>query len=228
MSMDFDANPELVANYERGPRWFIPGYDAIHTMAAAFLRNRIGPKGQILVLGAGGGFEISAMAKHGAWRFTGVDPSEQMIALARRILARDGVSSDRVELIAGYIPDAPQDNFHAATCFLTMHFVKDDGAKAEAFHHIYQCLKPGAPFLFVDGCADMASPSFERQLADYAEFARLQGAPEDLVAMALEMNRTRLNFASEERNLSLLAEAGFRDASLFSAGTLFRGWIARA
>jgi tRNA (cmo5U34)-methyltransferase len=226
--MDFDSNPELVANYERGPRWFIPGYDAVHVMAAALLRNRIGQNGRVLVLGAGGGFEISAMAKHGAWRFTGVDPSEQMLGLARRILARDGVGPGRFDLINGYIPDAPRDGFDAATCFLTMHFVKDDGSKAEAFKHIHNCLKPGAPFLYVDGCADMSGPAFDRQLADYAEFARLQGAPEDLIATALEMNRTKLNFVSAERNLTLMKSAGFEDPTLFSAGTIFRGWIARA
>ncbi|HAH10595.1 MAG TPA: class I SAM-dependent methyltransferase [Alphaproteobacteria bacterium] len=228
MAIDFDNQPDLVANYERGPRWFIPGYDAIHTMAAALLRNRIGQTGRILVLGAGGGFEITAMARHGAWHFTGVDPSEQMLALARRILARDGVPASRFELISGYIPDAPRGAFDAATCFLTMHFVKDDGAKAQAFQHIHACLRPGAPFLFVDGCADMASPNFARQLADYAEFARLQGAPEDIITMALEMNRSSLNFVTAERNLALMSDAGFSDITLFTAGTLFRGWIARA
>lgn len=228
MSFDFDNNPEMVANYERGPRWFIPGYDAIHTAAAAMLRTRIGLDGHVLVLGAGGGFEISAFARYGAWTFTGIDPSEQMLALASRILARDGVAASRVELIKGYIPDAPIAGFDAGTCFLTMHFIADDGAKADALRHTHRCLKPGAPFLLVDGCADKSSPKFDKQLADYAEFARLQGAPEDLVQRALDMNRTGVNFVPPERNLELLDQAGFRNAENFYAGTLFRGWIAIA
>jgi hypothetical protein len=50
---DFDRNPALSDNYERAPRWFVPGYDASHAMAAVLLRDRIGERGHILVLGAG-------------------------------------------------------------------------------------------------------------------------------------------------------------------------------
>jgi hypothetical protein len=34
----FDRNRALSASYEQGPRWFIPGYDASHAMAAVLLR----------------------------------------------------------------------------------------------------------------------------------------------------------------------------------------------
>ena len=50
---DFDRNWALTDNYEQGPRWFIPGYDASHAMAAVLLRDRIGDRGRILVVGAG-------------------------------------------------------------------------------------------------------------------------------------------------------------------------------
>ena len=52
---DFDRSPAITENYERGPRWFVPGYDLSHAMAAVLLRDRIGENGHILVVGAGGG-----------------------------------------------------------------------------------------------------------------------------------------------------------------------------
>jgi tRNA (cmo5U34)-methyltransferase len=72
---DFDRNPALSDNYERAPRWFVPGYDASHAMAAVLLRDRIGERGHILVLGAGGGVELSVFAQECQdWTFTAVDP----------------------------------------------------------------------------------------------------------------------------------------------------------
>ena len=52
---DFDRSPAITENYERGPRWFVPGYDLSHVMAAVLLRDWIGENGHILVVGAGGG-----------------------------------------------------------------------------------------------------------------------------------------------------------------------------
>jgi tRNA (cmo5U34)-methyltransferase len=62
-TFDFDQNSTLTDNYDRGPRWFIPGYDASHAMAAVLLRDRIGEGGRILVIGAGGGIELSVFAR---------------------------------------------------------------------------------------------------------------------------------------------------------------------
>src|SRR5216683_2455812 len=81
---NFDRNPALIDNYERAPRWFVPGYDASHAMAAVLLRDRIGERGRILVVGAGGGVELSVLAREcQGWTFTGVDPSVEMLRQAK-------------------------------------------------------------------------------------------------------------------------------------------------
>lgn len=38
--MDFDRNPAIVENYDQGPRWFMPGYDASHLIATVLLADR--------------------------------------------------------------------------------------------------------------------------------------------------------------------------------------------
>lgn len=227
---DFDKMPGLAEGYERGPRWFVPGYDASHVMAATLLSDRIGERGRVLVLGAGGGVELSVLAQASSgWTFVGVDPSEQMLAVADQKLRALGLEA-RVQLVRGYIPDAPAGPFDAATCFLTLSFIPDDGARLDALKHIRRRLVAGAPFLMITGIthsADKTSPAFERQLRLYRAFARQNGAPEDLIATASEGVR-RLHALTPEREEALLREAGFGDVELFYAGLMIRGWSAIA
>jgi tRNA (cmo5U34)-methyltransferase len=80
------ADPEMVARYEEGPRKFIPGLDHMHRMAAQLLAERVATDARVLVVGAGGGQEIKAIAAlQPCWRFDGVDPSAEMLELARRL-----------------------------------------------------------------------------------------------------------------------------------------------
>ena len=224
----FDRNPALSDNYEQGPRWFIPGYDVSHAMAAVLLRDRIGEQGQILVLGAGGGVELAVFAREcEGWTFTGVDPSAKMLALARRKVEAAG-AAERVALIQGYIEDAPKQGFDAATAFLVLPFVPDDGRRLQALREIRARLTPGAPFLMINGCTDMSSPRFEDDLRLYAASARRNGAPVEMVEAAVRMQRENLSFVPREREEELLAEAGFSGVRLFYVGLWVFGWIATA
>lgn len=225
---NFDKDKALAADYDRAPRWFVPGYDVSHVMAATLLADRIGERGRVLVLGAGGGNELLAFSQAvPGWSFVGVDPSENMLALARRKLEAASVA-ERTELIRGFIADAPEGPFDAATCFLTLHFIPDDGARLEALQHIRRRLAPGAPFLMINLCADKSSPAVERQLRCYGAFARRSGAPEAVAMSAPQAVRDNLPAVSPAREEALLGEAGFGDVELFYVGLTFRGWIASA
>src|SRR5690349_18927125 len=122
----FDRNPTLSDNYERAPRWFVPGYDASHAMAAVLLRDRIGDQARILVVGAGGGVELSVFAREcQGWMFTGVDPSVEMLRQAKVKLETVGASV-RVSWVQGVVENSPLGPFDAATAFLALNFVPDD------------------------------------------------------------------------------------------------------
>jgi tRNA (cmo5U34)-methyltransferase len=224
---DFDRNPVVTENYERGPRWFVPGYDASHAMAAVLLHDRIGEQGHILVVGAGGGVELSVFAREcPGWKFTAVDPSAEMLRQARVRLESVG-AADRVTWVEGEVEEAPKGPFDAATSFLALNFVDVDRRLA-ILRDIHACLKQGGPFLIIDGCSDKYSPRFDDDLRVYAEFARRNGAPEDLVQRAVEMQRNSLHGVLPECEVALLSEAGFVDTRLFYAGLSVFGWIARA
>jgi len=223
----FDRDPALSDNYERAPRWFVPGYDASHAMAAVLLRDRKGEHGRILVVGAGGGVELSVFAREcQGWTFTGVDPSVEMLRQAKVKLETVG-ALDRVSWVQGTVENSPRGPFDAATAFLALNFVPDDGRLA-TLQEIHARLKPGGSFLMINGCSDKNSARFQDDLRVYAAFARRNGAPEDVVQRAVRMQRESLSYVRPEREVALLAEAGFGDVRLFYTGFWVFGWIARA
>ena len=76
-----------VDSYNEGPPRQVPGYSSLHRMVSMLLEERTPADGRILVLGAGGGQEIKALAEaHSGWTFDGVDPSADMLRLAKRVV----------------------------------------------------------------------------------------------------------------------------------------------
>lgn len=228
MNKGFFDDPEKVAAYEQGPRWFIPAYEASHDMAAVLLQEFTPGDAHILVVGAGGGIELAALAKAGPdWRFTGVDPARPMLDMAERRLTAMG-AAERVTLIEGYVADAPPGPFDAATCFLTLHFVPDDGSRLALLAETRRRMKPGAPFLLINGCLDKTAPRFERDMARYSAFARFKGAPAEMASMAAATVAEQVHLLPASRDEALLTEAGFHSVEPFYRGLWVHGWLAHA
>lgn len=103
----------LVSTYAEQAPQTVPGYHDIHTMASVLLAEEAPADAQVLVLGAGGGLEIKAFATaHPQWKFMAVDPSTPMIDLAKDTL---GPLAARMDVHEGYVDDAPEGPFGAAT-----------------------------------------------------------------------------------------------------------------
>jgi len=191
------------------------------------MRDRVGENGHILVVGAGGGVELSVFAAEtSGWRFTGVDPSAEMLRQARTKIETIG-AADRVTWVQGEIEETPLDPFDGATSFLALNFDPEE-RRLVILREIHRRLKKGAPFLIIDGCSDKGSTRFEDDLRIYAAFARRNGAPRDIVEKAVGMQRESLYYVLPEREVAMLSGAGFVDVRLFYAGLWVYGWIARA
>lgn len=219
------SNPETVAKYADGPRRFVPGFADLHRMTAILLAEHAPRDAKVLVLGAGGGLELKALTEaHPRWTFVGVDPSEQMLDQAKRTLGR---LSTRVELVKGYIEDAPAGPFDAATCLLTLHFLAPDERRRTA-REIHARLKPGAPFVAAHSSFPQERNERMQWLSRYAAFAIASGADPDEANGAKAAVAASLNTLSPEHDEAILREAGFSDVNLFFAAFTWRGWIARA
>jgi SAM-dependent methyltransferase len=113
------SDPEAVRRYTDGPPRFVPGFADLHRMTRILLAEQTVQDASVLVLGAGGGLELKALAEaEPRWNFVGVDPALAMLKLAEQTL---GQFNARVQLQQGYIDDAPDGPFDAATCLLTLH-----------------------------------------------------------------------------------------------------------
>ena len=107
------------------------------------IAERAPDNANVLVLGAGGGLDIKAFAEaRPGWRFDGVDPSAEMLNLARVTL---GPLAARARLHLGLIDSAPEGPFDAATSMLTLHFVEPE-ERLRTLGEVRRRLKPGAPF----------------------------------------------------------------------------------
>jgi len=125
--VDAFSDPVAMAKYTDGPKRFVPGLDALHRMTGLLLAERAPHNARVLVVGAGGGLELTALATaHPGWTFVGVDPALAMLQLAERTL---GSLAERVELVHGYCDGVADDGFDAATCLLTLHFLERDARR---------------------------------------------------------------------------------------------------
>lgn len=217
------ANPADVASYAVTTARKVPGLDALHRMVTQLLAERAPGEAHILVLGAGGGLELRAMAStHSAWTFTGVDPSPAMLELAREATSP---FADRIRLVTGTIEQSPAGPFAGATCLLTLHFL----ARSErllTLQGIRGRLKPGARLVVAHHCAPAGDA--DRWMARSVAFGQETGSQElDANAMGKTM-AARLPLLTPCAEEDLLREAGFADVELFYAALSFRGWVATA
>lgn len=219
----FDA--QAARHYAEGPPRQVPGFSGLHRMMNLLLAETVPDDAHILVLGAGGGLELKAMAEfRPGWRFSGVDPSGDMLQLARRIAAEHAT---RIDLTEGYIDAAPEGPFAAATSLLTFHFIPRD-QRLETLRQIRRRLKPGAPFILAHISFPQTEPERSTWIARHVAYGQADDVDPATAAKAREAIGTRLTILAPEEEEAMLREAGFSKISLFYAAFSFRGWVAYA
>ena len=219
------SDPAAVARYLDGPRRFVPGLADLHRMTGILLAERAPVDAKVLVLGAGGGLELKALAEaHPGWSFVGVDPAGPMLTLAAQTL---GPLAPRVELVQGYIEDAPPGPFDAATCLLTLHFLKP-AERRRTLSDIRRRMKPGSPFVAAHGSFPQKEGARARWLSRYAAFAVAAGVDPQQAKAARSGVETNVSMLDPEQDRAILLEAGFSDVEQFFTAFTWRGWIAYA
>ncbi|MGE5813376.1 MAG: class I SAM-dependent methyltransferase [Acidobacteriota bacterium] len=221
----FDA-----ADYERTVKAVNTGYDLLFTLVYCFLRALRDPELDLLVVGAGGGMEIERfLPDNPAWRLTGVDPSQPMLALAQARAEARGVAS-RTTLLPGSVEDLPAERrFSAATCVFVLHFLPDD-QKLALLRATANRLRPEAPLLVASAARVDDQSLRDDFLGAWQQHGELMGLPPERMAATIEqLLAQHASLTSIDDYERLLHAAGFkRVAPFFSvmAGAM-TGWIAR-
>lgn len=230
MYEELTINSEMALAYETNTRISVPTYDALFAMVQSYFRAKLGEKAaSLLVIGAGGGNELSAWGpSNPKWTFTGVDPSEEMLKIAKNKAVQLGIES-RVRLIQGTIDNLtlPDSKFDAASCILVLHFVDDDQEKLKLLKTIKDHMKSGAPFVLVTAYGDRDDAELQDRLNVWKSFFLDAGWESSKVEM-VNRNIMKISFLPENQIERLLAESGFMNITRFYSTGLFAGWICHA
>ncbi|MFJ7737366.1 class I SAM-dependent methyltransferase [Lysinibacillus sp. NPDC097287] len=227
MKEQFAFSFEKTLIYEKNARISIPTYDTLFTMVQSYFRAQLGEKAaSLLVIGAGGGNELSAWGpSNPQWTFTGVDPSEDMLQIAKNKSDQLGLES-RVRLLQGTTDELPltDSKFDAASCILVLHFVNEEQEKIKLLKTIKDNLKPGAPFVLVSAYGDPDGEELQDRINVWKSFFLDAGYEKSKVD---EMGKGIMNisFIPENKIKWLLEESGFTNITQFYSTGLFAGWI---
>jgi len=219
------SDPKAIADYAENATRRVPGLNDVHRMAALLLAERTPPHGRVLVVGAGGGMELKFFAESFPdWHFDGVDPSAEMLSLAKTAL---GKLTSRVQLHHGYIEAAPKGPFDAASCLLTLHFTTE-AERCRTLCEIHARLKPGGVFVAMHYSISQNPAERELWLSRCAAFAISSGVDPEQARTAAAAIGKQLPILAPEQDEELMRKAGFSDINVFYTGLAFRGWVAYA
>ncbi|MBQ4798688.1 class I SAM-dependent methyltransferase [Pseudoalteromonas sp. MMG006] len=151
---------EQATQYNSRITRLVPGYELLHQLTNAQLKATLNDNAHILVVGAGTGKEVIALAAlNPTWQFTAQDTSSDMLAIAKQEFEEHGIA-ERVNVIEGEL-NKLSTKADAALCLLVMHFLEDDGSKKQLLKNIKANLNKGA-HLYI---SDLMKPEtdFERE-----------------------------------------------------------------
>lgn len=197
----------------------------MHLLTDAYL-SPLPEEARILVAGAGTGAEVRYLApRHPGWRFTLVDPSAPMLAIARRHAEAEGFA-DRCSFHETYVSETPVEAHDGATSLLVSHFLTDAAARQAYFADIAARLKPGARFINVDLSTDDNAPSFAGVMGLWMDIFRLGGQTEENRANYLNAYGKQFAAHGPEQVAQMIEAGGFTPPAPVFQAALIRGWTA--
>ena len=226
----FNFDGDYGESYEALARQVIPGYRTFFPMFAALVEPDLPPGARVLVIGAGTGIELVTLKQvRPDLEVHGVDPSEQMLEIARRRVAEAGVeASDGVTFQLGYAADvATTPLFDAATLINVLHFVPDDGSKAALLGDIAQRMKPGGVFVFFDLHGGGDPEEHERYLSAWRRYWTIRGMTGAEKRRFDARIRDGIHFAPASRVVELARDVGLVEPRRFYTSLLYGGWTFR-
>lgn len=218
---------DRAASYDDRIRQVTPGYDVLHEVLACTMDAALGPEAHILVVGGGTGTEIIAMGREQpGWRFTAVDPSEEMLEQCQGRLSNT-ILEDRVDYVPKCIEDVSSRRlFDGATSVFVSHFLHEEAAKHQYFASIARLLPPGAPFLLADLHAAESRDRHKRLWAAWRNWVTHTGGVENVEDTFSRIDE-QISFRREEELAVLLKEVGFASLTLFYQSLLWGAWWTR-
>ncbi len=197
----------------------------IHLLTEAYLAG-LPEDARILIAGAGTGAEARHLApRFPRWRFTLVDPSAPMLAIARGHAEAEGFA-DRCSFHEAYVSETPVGAHDGATSLLVSHFLTDADARQSYFEDIAARLKPGARLINVDLSTDNDAASFEGVMGLWMDLLSLGGQTEESRSGYRKAYGQQFAAHGPEAVAKMIEAAGFTPPAPVFQAALIRGWTA--
>ncbi|MFP2903597.1 class I SAM-dependent methyltransferase [Pyxidicoccus sp. 3LFB2] len=217
---------DRAAHYDAQVSVSLAGAHAVYELGASALTAQLDGQGaaSLLYVGLGTGAELLPFSRFDVpgWRFTGVDPADAMLAVARERLNAEGMLS-RTQLHVGELHTLPFGPlFDGAQMMGVLHHVENPEARLALLREVTRRLKPGAPLVL--GCRVGNDPVLTNvELRRW----RAYGIPAD----ALEHRRQALAkmqpIESDAALFAMLAQAGLVTPRLLFASLQYKVFLAR-
>ena len=145
---------DRAAHYDTQASVTLAGFQAAYELGVSALTAQLDGQdaASLLFVGLGTGAELRPYTRFDVpgWRFTGVDPSDAMLAVARQRLEAEGLLS-RTHLHVGELRTLPPGPpFDGAQMMGVLHHVEGEEARLKLLREVTRRLKPGAPLVL--GC----------------------------------------------------------------------------
>jgi tRNA (cmo5U34)-methyltransferase len=145
---------DRAAHYDTQASINLAGCQAAYELGVSALTAQLDGQdtASLLYVGLGTGAELLPYTRFNVpgWRFTGVDPSDAMLGVARKRLEAEGLLS-RTHLHLGELHTLPAGPpFDGAQMMGVLHHVEGEEARLELLREVTRRLKPGAPLVL--GC----------------------------------------------------------------------------
>lgn len=197
---------DRAAHYDTQAAVALAGTQAMYELGVSALTSQLDDleAASLLFVGLGTGAELVPYDRFDVpgWRFTGVDPSDAMLAVARERLAAEGLLA-RTHLHVGELHSLPPGPlFDGAQMLGVLHHVPE-AERLELLREVTRRLKPGAPL--VVGCRVGMDPAlWDVELRRW----RAHGIPREELERRRQALTTMHFIESDAALLELFAQTG--------------------
>lgn len=216
---------DRAAHYDTQAAVALAGVHAMYELGVSALTSQLDGQeaASLLFVGLGTGAELVPYGQFDVpgWRFTGVDPSDAMLAVARQRLATEGLLS-RTHLHVGELHSLPPGPpFDGAQMLGVLHHVPET-ERLGLLREVTRRLKPGAPL--VVGCRVGMDPAlWDVELRRW----RTHGIPQEELEHRRQGLRTMRFIESDAALFELFAQTGLMTPRPIFVSLQFKVFLVR-
>jgi tRNA (cmo5U34)-methyltransferase len=219
-----DPAPARQGTYDRVVQQLIPGYASLARLSVALLASSpLASKqaAEVLVAGCGTGAELlEADAQRPDWQLTAIDPSAEMLAVARQRLQ----NRSHIDWYHGTVEElGAEARFDGALSVLVLQSLPDDGTKLAFLSALARSLRPQGQLVLVDLMRPERSPLSVQVAEAWGCFQRASGG--DGEAMDPSAQIQGFHPIGIARLTALVEAAGLSDPAPFFQALDFQGFL---